>query len=261
MRLRHRPRTPFALLAAALAVAGLTQTGPAWAAPPASSKATASAAPGAADNDPKPPRQDQSSKVLSPGTVLPKTWKTSTDTAVTVAGDGSGLHVLTARSRDAYQWRTVATLSEPGFGTDLWIGNACVTGSGKRAVVVYGPRDFTNRPDLMERGGFAAVVDLTSGKVTKLADTVTLAYFDPGCGTGETAVLTQVGDDRTDQTRLLTVDTVTGAVTHRQTAKVRVTSAVPTGTTIVGAAAGRLIRFDRKNHATQLATTSGPAFE
>ncbi|PPS77439.1 hypothetical protein BV882_03640 [Streptomyces sp. 46] len=249
------------MLAAALAVTGLTQTGPAWAAPPAAPKTSAATTPGAADSDPKPPPQDQSSKVLSPGTVLPKTWKSSADTAVTVAGDGSGLHVLAAKSRDAYQWRTLATLSEPGFGTDLWIGNACVTGSGKRAVVVYAPRDFTNRPDLMERGGFAAVVDLTSGKVTKLADTVTLAYFDPGCGTGETAVLTQVGDDRTDQTRLLTVDTVTGAVTHRQTAKVRVTSAVPTGTTVVGAAAGRLIRFDRKNHATQLATTSGPAYD
>ncbi|MBR8639078.1 hypothetical protein KEF29_06455 [Streptomyces tuirus] len=242
-------------MAAALAVTGLTQTGPAWAAPPAARKTTASSTP-----DPKP-RQDQSSKVLSPGTVLPKTWKNSADTAVTVAGDGSGLHVLTAKSRDAYQWRTVATLSEPGFGTDLWIGNACVTGSGKRAVVVYAPRDFTNEPQLMERGGFAAVVDLTSGKVTKLADTVTLAYFDPGCGTGETAVLTQVGDDRDDRTRLLTVNTVTGAVTHRQTANVRVTSAIPTGDTIVGAAAGRLIRFDRKNHATQLATSSGPAYD
>ncbi|MGH1555781.1 hypothetical protein ACRAWF_39965 [Streptomyces sp. L7] len=55
-----------------------------------------------------------------------------------------------------------------------------MTGSGKRAVVVYAPRDFTNEPELMEHGAFAAVVDLTSGKVTKLADTVTLAYFDPG---------------------------------------------------------------------------------
>ena len=115
------------------------------------------------------------------------------------AGDGSGLHVLVAESKQAYQWRTAATLSEPGFGTDLWIGNSCVTGSGKRAVVVYGPREFTNKPALMERGGFAAVVDLTSGKVTKLADTVTLAYFNPGCGTGETAVLTQIGDERIER--------------------------------------------------------------
>ncbi|WP_328886201.1 golvesin C-terminal-like domain-containing protein [Streptomyces sp. NBC_00316] len=180
---------------------------------------------------------------------------------MTTAGDGSGLHVLAAESKQAYQWRTVATLSEPGFGTDLWIGNSCVTGSGKRAVVVYGPREFTNKPALMERGGFAAVVDLTSGKVTKLAGTVTLAYFNPGCGTGETAVLTQIGDDRANRTRLLTVDTVTGTVTRKQTENVQVTSAVPAGDSIVGAAAGRLIHFDRKSRATELTTTTGPAFD
>ncbi|MGH1555780.1 hypothetical protein ACRAWF_39960 [Streptomyces sp. L7] len=28
--------------------------------------------------------------------MLPKTWKTSADRAVTVAGDGSGLHLLAA---------------------------------------------------------------------------------------------------------------------------------------------------------------------
>lgn len=207
------------------------------------------------------PQQDQSDRVLSPDQVLPKGWQKSADRAVTVTGDGSGLHVLAADSDQAYQWRTVATVSEPAFATDLWIGNACVTGSGKRAVVVYAPRSFTNRPELLEHGAFAAVVDLTTGKVTKLAHTVTLAYFNPGCGTGETAVLTQVGDDRTDRTRLLTVDTVTATVTRKQTESVQVTSAVPAGDGVVGAAAGRLIRFDRKNRATQLTTTSGPAFD
>ncbi|MFH8553289.1 SGNH/GDSL hydrolase family protein [Streptomyces celluloflavus] len=216
---------------------------------------------GRGERNPPAPRQDQSSKVLSPGSVLPKAWKQSADRAVTVAGDGSGLHVLAADSRQAYQWRTVATLSEPAFSTDLWIGNACVTGSGKHAVVVYAPREFTNRPALMERGGFAAVVDLTSGKVAKLAQTVTLAYFNPGCGTGESAVLTQMGDEKANETRLLTLDTVSGAVIRRQTEKVQVTSAVPVGDTIVGAASGRLISFDRTNRATELATTSGPAFQ
>jgi hypothetical protein len=106
-----------------------------------------------------------------------------------------GPHLLTADSSQAYQWHTLATLSEPGFATDLWTGNACVTGSGRRAVVVYAPREFTNKPQLMEHGAFAAVVDLASGKVTKLPDQVTLAYFNPGCGTDETAVLTQEAGD------------------------------------------------------------------
>ncbi|MET9361599.1 SGNH/GDSL hydrolase family protein [Streptomyces sp. NPDC006632] len=246
----------------ALAVLGPTQGGQAWAGQPAGRTAPAAAPDGAGGaGQPKPPRQEDSSRVLAPDGVLPKAWKQSADRAVTVAGDGSGLHVMAADSNKAYQWRSVATLSEPGFGTDLWIGNACVTGSGKRAVVVYAPRDFTNKPDLMEHGGFAAVVDLTDGKVTKLADTVTLAYFNPGCGSGESAVLTQIGGDQDTQTRLLTVDTTTATVTHQQTENLQVTSAVPVGDTVVGAAAGRLVSFDRGDHATELTTTSGPAFQ
>jgi hypothetical protein len=256
LKLRRRTRIPLAIATAAVAVAGLTQSAaPAW----AGSSGTGTAAVSPASETSPAPTQAESSRVLAPDTDLPKSWKSSADRVVTVAGDGSGLHVLAADSGRAYQWRTVATLGEAAFGTDLWIGNACVTGSGKRAVVVYAPREFTNSPDLMEHGGFAAVVDLTSGKVTKLADTVTLGYFNPGCGTGETAVLTQLGDDKDNQTRLLTVDTVTGQVIRKQTENVEVTSAVPNGDTIVGAAAGRLIGFDRKNHATSLGTTSGAA--
>lgn len=220
----------------------LLQGGQSWAGQPAREAASVTAAAqdtgGIDAAQPQPPSQEDSPRVLAPDSVLPRTWKTSADRAVTVAGDGSGLHVLAADSSQAYQWRTVATLAEPGFGTDLWIGNACVTGSGKRAVVVYAPRDFTNKPELLERGGFATVVDLTDGKVTKLPDTVTLAYFNPGCGTGETAVLTQIGSDKDAQTRLLTVDTTTGTITHKQTENVQVTSAVPVGDRVIGAAAG-----------------------
>ncbi|WP_444537099.1 golvesin C-terminal-like domain-containing protein [Streptomyces sp. BR1] len=250
---------------ATVVVMSLMQGGQAWAGQPAREAASASApldvSGGNGAGQPQPPRQEDSPRVLSPNSVLPKTWKTSTDRAVTVAGDGSGLHVLAADSNQAYQWRTVATLAEPGFGTDLWIGNACVTGSGKRAVVVYAPRAFTNKPELMERGGFAAVVDLAEGKVTKLADTVSLAYFNPGCGTGETAVLTQLGGDKDARTRLLTVDATTGSITHQQTENVQVTSAVPVGDRVVGAAAGRLVSFERNKRATELATTAGPAFQ
>ncbi|MFB8209740.1 SGNH/GDSL hydrolase family protein [Streptomyces sp. NPDC056010] len=253
--MRKRTRIPCAMVTMAVVAAGLIQGGQAWAGPSHDGTTVAE------DAGPQGPRQDQSSKVLAPEKDLPKAWKKSADRAVTVAGDGSGLHVLAADSKQAYQWRTVATLSEPGFGTALWIGNSCVTGSGKRAVVVYAPREFTNKPELMERGAFAAVVDLTNGKVTKLSDNVTLGYFNPGCGTGETAVLTQLGDDDQNRTRLLTVDTATGTVTRKQAENVQITSAVPVGDSIVGAAAGRLIRFDREDRTTELAATSGPAFE
>ncbi|MFD7541340.1 SGNH/GDSL hydrolase family protein [Streptomyces sp. NPDC059819] len=244
-------------------VVSLMQGGQAWAVPSSgeTSRTIAPSSDAGGGSTGQPPRQEDSPRVLSPDGVLPRAWKQSADRAVTVVGDGSGLHVMAADSSQAYQWRSVATLSEPGFGTDLWIGNACVTGSGKRAVVVYAPRDFTNKPELMEHGGFAAVVDLANGKVTKLADTVTLAYFNPGCGTSESAVLTQIGSDKDAETRLLTVDTTTATVTRQQTQNVQVTSAIPVGDSVVGAAAGRLVSFDRNSHATELTTTSGPAFQ
>ncbi|MFI9272127.1 SGNH/GDSL hydrolase family protein [Kitasatospora sp. NPDC052896] len=199
-------------------------------------------------------------RVAAPDKTLAKGWQTSADRAVTVSGDGQGLHVLAADSSQAYAWRTVATLEEPGFDTDQWIGNSCVTGSGQRAVVVYAPREFTNDQQLMRRGGFAAIVDLTSGQVTKLPEQVSLAYYDPGCGTGESAVLSQ-SDDHDAQTRLLTVDTTTGKVTQQVTAAGQFTSPVPVGGSIVAAQAGTLTKFDAAGHASSVAATTGSAFD
>jgi hypothetical protein len=174
--------------------------------------------------------------------VLPRGWRTSADVAWTTSGDGNGFHVLVAAARDGYAWRTAATLSEPGFETDRWIGNACVTASGRRVVVVYAPRAFTNRPELTRRGGFTAVVDLISGAVRKLSVTSSLAYFNPGCGAGERAVLTQEGDEDLAGTRLVGVRAGTGALDRPVVAKGQVTSAVPTSGGIVAAAGHRLVR-------------------
>ncbi|WP_253911136.1 hypothetical protein [Streptomyces sp. CNQ-509] len=92
--------------------------------------------------------------------VLGEDWKSSADRAWTTTGDATGFHLLVADVRHGCAWRTAATPAEPGFETDRWIGNACVTGSGKWAVVVYAPRTFTNDPLLMSRGAFTAVVNL-----------------------------------------------------------------------------------------------------
>ncbi|WP_158553953.1 golvesin C-terminal-like domain-containing protein [Micromonospora deserti] len=165
--------------------------------------------------------------------VLPHGWRSSNDLAWTTAGDSTGFHLLVAEARSGYAWRTVASLWEPGFDTDRWIGNVCLTGSGKRAVVAYAPRQFTNRPELFTHGAFAAVVDIASGKVRKLGLGVSLAYFNPGCGTGEEAVLTQNGDDRVGRTRLHWLDTATGRIGWKAELRGDATSAVPVGERIV----------------------------
>ncbi|MFG2715348.1 hypothetical protein ACGFX2_33035 [Streptomyces goshikiensis] len=185
----------------------------------------------------------------------------SQDRAWTTTGDADGFHVMVADAKDGYGWRTAASLSEPGFDTDTWIGNACVTGSGQRAVVVYAPRTFTNKPQLMARGGFTAIVDLASGGVTKLGLQASLSYYNPGCGVDETAILTQSpGEDKTS-TRLVRVDATTGALAPPVETRGQVTSAVPVKDGgIVATDGGALVRIEPDGASTRLATARGVPF-
>lgn len=243
-----RRRAAAAALVSTALICGLVQH-QAWADPVRPD----AAAPAAAPDPSQVPAADRVK-------VLGKGWKASTDRAWTTSGDAAGFHVLVADQKAGYGWRTAATLTEPGFDADMWIGNACVTASGKRAVVAYAPRTFTNKPELMARGAFTAVVDLDSGAVTKLDRQASLAYFSPGCGTGESAVLTQAGGDSKNQTRLLTVDAAAGKVSRTIELAGQITSAVPVGKDIVAADAARLTRIDEQGRRTPLARTGQVPF-
>ena len=225
------------------------------------------AADAAADTAPTADRKPAAIPAEQRAKVLGKGFTASKDQAWTTSGDATGFHLLVAPRKDGYAWRTAATLSEPGFETDTWIGNACVTGSGKRAVVTYAPRTFTNKADLMTRGAFTAVVELSTGKVTKLPVQASLAYFSPGCGTGEQAILSQFTDDSMKQnaTRLLRVDTATGKVAAPVALTGQVTSAVPYGDEAVAADGNRIVRIGMKGSAkgerTAVAVTEGIPFQ
>jgi len=188
-------------------------------------------------------------------------WRTSSDRLWTTAGDASGFRVLVADARTGYTWRAVATLSEPGIDTDQWIGNACVTSSGQRAVVVYAPRTFTNKAQLTRRGGSTAVVDLATGAVRKLPIHTSLAYFNPGCGAGEVATLTQEGDEDLHRTGLLTVHADTGAMSRRVEVPGQLTSAVPTERGIVAAAGSAVVRVGTDGRTTRIATATGVPYQ
>ncbi|MDX8029797.1 GDSL-type esterase/lipase family protein [Lentzea sp. BCCO 10_0856] len=219
----------------------------------------------AAPETPKPPAapvdevRPNSTDPAKRDELLGKDWQKSGDRAWTTSGDGDGFHLMVADASTGYTWRTAATLSEPGFEADQWIGNACVTESGKRAVVVYAPRIFTNREQLSARGGFSAVVDLDTGAVTKLKVRSSLAYFNPGCGTGEQAVLTQEGDEF-GKTGLNRVDATAGATTQRIEVEGQITSAVPTKAGIVAAARDAIVRIDDKGTSTRVAAATGTPF-
>jgi hypothetical protein len=198
--------------------------------------------------------------------LLPPGWRTSDDVAWTTSGDSDGFHVLVADAASGYAWRTAASLAEPGFEVDQWIGNACLTASGRRVVVVYGPRTFTNRPDLFDRGGFTAVVDLRTGAVTKVAVQGSLAYFNPGCGSGERAVVTQFAGERADdpkgraESRLITVDAEAGTAGAPVLVGSEVFSAVPVGGAVVAATAGGLVRVGAGGRLHRLAGAAGVPF-
>jgi hypothetical protein len=184
--------------------------------------------------------EDDRAAVLAPG------WEKSSDRAWTARGDDTGFHLLIADEADGYRWRTVATLAVDGIQTDRWVGNVCFTESGDRAVVVYGPRAFSNDVQLMERGGFVAVVEVESGQVDRLSVRASLAYFNPGCGAGERAVLTQLrGSDQLDvdlATRLLVVDAARAEVVGEPIeVEGQVTSAVPTRDGVVAAFGSELV--------------------
>ncbi len=178
--------------------------------------------------------------------VLGEDFADSGDRALTTSGDATGFHVMVAEEKKGYGWRTAATLSEAGFETDAWIGNACVTESGRYAAVAYAPRTFTNKPELMSRGAFTAIVDLDTGSVRKLPFQASLGYFSPGCGSGENAVFSQFTDEVSSaapETRLITVAGPSGT-TRAARLDGQITSAVPVGGQIVAAHGNRIVGID-----------------
>ncbi|MER5636661.1 SGNH/GDSL hydrolase family protein [Kitasatospora sp. NPDC002227] len=194
------------------------------------------------------------SKLPQPDAVLPHGWRDSADRAVTLDGDATGLHVLASTASTGYQWTTAATLAEPGFDADQWIGQSCLTASGTKAVVVYAPRQFVNKEALFDAGAFAAVVDLTNSKVTKLPARVSLAYHSPGCGTGEDVVLSRFAPaaDGALRTELLTVDASAGRIRSTVGVPGQLTSAVRYGDGIAAALGKDVVLVDPAGKATPL---------
>lgn len=205
---------------------------------------------------PSPPDPDH---LVDPDESLGPNWRTSKDRAVISSSDKTGLHILVADAPEAYRWRTAATLSEPGIGTDQWIGQLCLTASGRYAMVVYGPRQFVNNEHLMARGGFAAIVDLTNGSVTKLPDRVALAYHNPGCGSGESVALSRLETSATGPAR--TWIGLFDATRARRLSEFRtsgqITSATPVGQKIIAVKGNALVELAVQESMKVVATVDG----
>ncbi|MFF2848769.1 SGNH/GDSL hydrolase family protein [Streptomyces sp. NPDC058001] len=253
---RRRPYPRLLALAACAALAGgLLQATPATAGPRPNPDPTSARS----ETAPRPDGRVTD----NPDGKLGKGWKTSDDRAVTAVADTAGLRILVADSAKAYAWKTAATLAEPGMPADSWIGNACVM-DHSHAAVAYAPRSFTNKPDLMQGGAFTAVVDLDSGRVTKLPFTASLAYFDPTCNPQlHTAAFTAfrgMNDVRTMKTRLVTVDTA-GKTTGTAALDGEITSAVPVKDGTVAGRGHDLIHIARSGKVKKLAGADSVPFD
>lgn len=222
--------------ACAALAGGLIQGTSAAAAPEPKPSPSKSAAP----HQPTPGLDDPDHK-------LGKGWKTSEDRAVTAAADTDGLRILTADSDEAYRWKTVAKLAEPTVQADTWIGNQCFM-DADHVAAVYAPRAFTNKPDLMQGGAFAAIVNVSTGKVVKLPFTASLYYFDPSCNTvTRTAAFTayrDMNDPAKTRTRVVSVDTA-GKTVGSAVGRGEITSAVPVAHGAIGGLGHNLVHLDR----------------
>ncbi|MDI5973555.1 GDSL-type esterase/lipase family protein [Streptomyces sp. SL13] len=200
-------------------------------------------------------------RLASPGNVLAPGWQKSEDRSVTTVGDDNGFHVLVADASSGYQWRTAATLSEPGADTSQWIGQSCVTSSGRRAVVVYAPREFTNNGTFFDRGAFVAVVDLVTGAVRKLPFTVSLAYYNPGCGVGEQVALTSQETNAGRTTSVVrVVDAAGGQILRTTTTAGQLSSAVPYAGGVAAVLGDRLVSVGAKGAEHTLTREAGTPF-
>ncbi|KUM96606.1 hypothetical protein AQI88_11380 [Streptomyces cellostaticus] len=242
-----------AVVVCAALTGGLLQAAPAGAAPQ----------PGHGQAQGKPTAPTPPTRVVHPDSKLGKGWQSSGDRAVTAAADTGGLKILVADSSRAYEWKTAAELSEPGLTADSWIGNQCVM-DRDHVAAVYAPRTFTNKPDLMQGGAFAAIVNTANGQVTKLPFTVSLAYFDPSCNTQtHTAAFTafrEMNDPSKTRSRVVTVDTA-GKSLGQAAVKGEITSGVPVADGAVAARGHNLVHIDRSGKVKDLVTGDSVPFD
>jgi lysophospholipase L1-like esterase len=163
------------------------------------------------------------------------------DEIVTGTGDLEGWHLLAASSGDGWRWHPLATLRPAGSDGERWIGQQCLTGDGRFVIAVVAPWHANNSGPGMDRGGIAYAVNARTGQVRALATGVSLAYFDPGCGTGHRiALTTYLGSDE-QTTRVTVLDARTGALVRSSTLPGELTSAVPLGSGIAGVHGGVLV--------------------
>lgn len=216
-------------------------------------------APSAHAHAPATPAPAAQAAFTDPDRALGPGWRSSPDVAVAGAGDTEGFHLWAAREKDAFAWHRLATLTSSALEGGAWIGETCVTGSGRYAVAVFEPAMATNKPALAGRGALAAVVEIATGQARRVASGVQLAYFGPGCGPGDRVLLTREVADG-GQTDLLSVDAVAGTVTSTRQITGQFTNPAPGPDGDYGVVGGKVVKVDERGRVTTVAEPAGTPF-
>ncbi|WP_406058903.1 transglycosylase SLT domain-containing protein [Streptomyces sp. NBC_01077] len=190
---------------------------------------------------------DATSSTLFPAAqkALGAGYEASGDLMVSGTGDSDGFHIMAASEQDGYTFREVASLRRKDMDVGPWTGYVCTTGSGKYAAAVYMPSLWVNKPGATYRGAFAAVVRLSDGKVTEVAQGVQLAYFSPGCGEDDRVLFSSstATDSSPGTTTVIEADAATGRITSDRKINGRVTHLLPTARGDYGVLGGDLVKL------------------
>lgn len=185
------------------------------------------------------------------------------DEIVDGRGDSDGWHLYAASSGNGWAWQPLATLAPAGVDAngERWTGRQCLTGDGRYVVAVVAPWNTDNSPDGADRGGIAYVVDAHSGAVRPLLSGVSLYYFSPSCGAGDTVALTRFAGTDEQTTQVVLADPATATVRSVRTLAGQFTGAVPDATGGFYAASGADVVHVPGSGATTRSATAGAPFD
>ncbi|WP_432062050.1 hypothetical protein [Streptomyces sp. S1] len=211
--------------------------------------------------------KDATTNVLfaAPEKALGKNYASSDDLIVSGTGDSDGFHIVTASEREGYAFREVTSLRRKDIDAGPWTGYVCTTGSGRYAAAVYMPSLWTNKPGAVYRGAFAAVVRLSDGKVTEVAQGVHLSYYSPGCGEDDRVLFStsSATDAGPGKTTVIEADAATGRATADRTVTGQLTHLLPTPNGDYGVLDGDLVKLTGRGKATRAqkqTKLAGPVF-
>src|SRR6202007_1805060 len=108
-------------------------------------------------------------------------------------------------------------------------------------LATVAPTMADTEPAMEDRGAFAYVIDIATGRVRPLVAGVAMYYDTAGCGLGDAGVLTSFPGTGEARTTMMTVNLKTASIIRRQTLRGQFTSAIPTRTGITAYTRGAIV--------------------